>query len=256
VGRTFDNYNIGSTAGSPGFRIARGEGMMHRGAMKPVVNEGAAYTPGEELANALTHGLGLALSIAGLAVLVSSTALRGDGWSVTSTAIFGTTLVLLYTTSTLYHSIRGVAVKRLLRKLDHAAIFLLIAGTYTPFLLVNLRGPWGWSLFGVIWGLAVAGVVVKFRLAGRFKVGSTLLYLGMGWLILIALRPMLRAVPDRALWLLLAGGLCYSVGAVFYLAKRLRYHHAIWHLFVLGGSVCHFFAVWAAVVPRAGAVSG
>ncbi len=224
--------------------------------MKPAVNEAAAYTPGEELANALTHGVGAALSVAGLAVLVVSTALRGDVWSVTSTAIFGVSLVLLYTTSTLYHSLRGAERKRLLRKFDHAAIFLLIAGTYTPFLLVNLRGPWGWSLFGVIWGLAVAGMVVKFWLAGRFRLGSTLLYLAMGWLVLIATRPMLQTVPSAGLWLLLAGGLCYSVGTVFYLWKRLRYHHAIWHLFVLGGSICHFFAVWAAVMPPPGAVSG
>ncbi len=240
----------------PGFGIASGREELQRGAMKPAVNEGAAYTPGEELANALTHGLGLALSIAGLAVLVTLAAWRGDVWGVTSTAIFGATLVVLYTSSTLYHSMRGAPVKRLLRKFDHAAIFLLIAGTYTPFLLVNLRGPWGWSLLGVIWGLAVAGVVLKFWLAGRFKLGSTLLYLGMGWLIVIALRPMLRTVPENALWLLLAGGLCYSVGTVFYLWKKLPYHHAVWHLFVLGGSVCHFFAVFAAVIPRAAAISG
>jgi hemolysin III len=224
--------------------------------MKSVVNERSGYSPGEELANALTHGIGLALSIAGLVVLVSLSAARGDVWGVVSTAVFGATLVLLYLTSTLYHSLRGEQLKRLLRKFDHAAIFLLIAGTYTPFLLVNLRGPWGWSLLGVIWALAVAGVVVKFWLAGRFKLGSTLLYLGMGWLIVIALRPMLRTVPEGALWLLLAGGLCYSAGTVFYLWKRLPYHHAVWHLFVLGGSACHFFAVFAAVIPRAAAISG
>lgn len=240
----------------PGFGIASGREERQRGVMKPAVNEGAAYTPREELANALTHGLGLALSIAGLAVLVTLAAWRGDVWGVTSTAIFGVTLVTLYTSSTLYHSLRGAQVKRLLRKFDHAAIFLLIAGTYTPFLLVNLRGPWGWSLLGVIWGLAAAGVVLKFWLAGRFKLGSTLLYLGMGWLIVIALRPMLRTVPENALWLLLAGGLCYSVGTVFYLWKKLPYHHAVWHLFVLGGSVCHFFAVFTAVIPRAAAISG
>jgi hemolysin III len=224
--------------------------------MKRSVNEAAGYTSAEELANAATHGFGLALSIAGLATLVAWAVVRADAWTVTSAAIFGATLVLLYTTSTLYHSLPGEGRKRLLRKFDHAAIFLLIAGTYTPFLLVNLRGPWGWSLFGVIWALAVAGVVLKFWLAGRFKLGSTLLYLGMGWLIMIALRPMLRTVPEEALWLLLAGGLSYSAGTVFYLWKRLPYHHAVWHLFVLGGSVCHFFAVWAAIIPRAAAISG
>lgn len=210
---------------------------------------GAAYTPGEELANALTHGIGIALSVAGLAVLVALAGLRGGAWQVTSAAIFGATLVLLYTASTLYHSLRGEQLKRLLRKFDHAAIFLLIAGTYTPFLLVSLRGPWGWSLFGIIWALAVAGVTMKFWFAGRFRVLSTLLYLAMGWLVVIALRPMLRAVPATGLWLLLAGGLSYTLGTAFYVSRRLPYHHAIWHLFVLGGSVCHFFAVMSAVIP-------
>jgi hemolysin III len=206
-------------------------------------------SPGEELANTLTHGLGLVLSVAGLATLVTAASGRGDAWSITATAIFGTTLVLLYTASTLYHSFRDERWKRLLRKFDHAAIFLLIAGTYTPFLLVNLRGPWGWSLFGVIWGLAVAGVAVKFWFTGRFRILSTLLYLGMGWLVVIALRPMLQAVTPAGLWLLLAGGLAYTVGTVFYAWKRLPYHHAIWHLFVLGGSGCHYFAVYSAVLP-------
>jgi hemolysin III len=216
-------------------------------AAKPV----ARYTPGEELANALTHGVGIALSIAGLAVLVTLASLRGDAWHITSTAIFGATLVVLYTASTLYHSFRGERMKRLLRKFDHAGIFLLIAGTYTPFVLVSLRGPWGWSLFGVIWGLAIAGVTVKCWLTGKFEIISTLLYLAMGWLVVIALRPMLHAVPRAGLWLLLAGGLSYTAGTIFYGWKRLPYHHAIWHLFVLGGSVCHFFAVFAAVVPSA-----
>ncbi|MSU25256.1 MAG: hemolysin III family protein [Opitutus sp.] len=212
-----------------------------------------AYTPGEERANALTHGLGAALSVAGLVVLVTLASRSGDAWRVTATAIFGATLVLLYTASTLYHSFRDERLKKILRKFDHAGIFLLIAGTYTPFLLVNLRGPWGWSLFGIIWTLAVAGVALKFWFTGRFRVASTLLYIGMGWLVVVALRPMLRAVPATALWLLLVGGLFYTVGTVFYLWKRLPYHHAVWHLFVLGGSACHFFAVIAAVLPAAAA---
>ena len=214
------------------------------------------YTRGEELANVWTHGIGAALSAVGFGVLVTLTGRHGDVWRVTATAIFGGTLVLLYLSSTLYHSFRGEQVKRLLRKFDHASIFLLIAGTYTPFLLVNLRGPWGWSLLGVIWGLAIAGVALKFWLTGRFRIASTLLYVGMGWLVLIALRPLMRAISTEALWLLVAGGLCYTVGTVFYLWKRLPYHHAIWHLFVLGGSVCHFFAVWAAVLPPAAPASG
>lgn len=211
------------------------------------------YTPREELANALTHGIGAVLSVAGLAVITTFAGLRSDAWTVTATAIFGATLVLSYTASTLYHALRGDHRKRLLRKFDHATIFLLIAGTYTPFLLVNLRGAWGWSLFGVIWGLAIAGVAMKFWFTGRFRVASTLLYLAMGWLVVVAARPMLHAVAPAGLWLLLAGGLSYTVGTIFYLWKRLPYHHAVWHLFVLGGSACHFCAVWAAVIPSANA---
>lgn len=204
----------------------------------------AQYTPREELANALTHGLGLLLSIAGLVLLVTISALRSDAWAVTSTAIFGTTLVLLYTTSTLYHSFRRESLKRLLRKLDHAAIFLLIAGTYTPFLLISLRGAWGWSLFGVVWGLAVVGVALKFWFTGRFRLLSTLIYVGMGWLVIVAIRPLIHALPAGGLWLLFAGGFCYTGGAVFYLMKRVPYHHAVWHLWVLAGSACHWAAVF------------
>ena len=216
--------------------------------MKPEINLPAAYTLAEERVHVLTHALGLALSIAGLTLLVWMSALRGNVWSITTTAIFGATLVLLYTTSVIYHSAHSVERKRLLRKFDHAAIFLLIAGTYTPFLLVNLRGVWGWSLFGVIWTLALAGITLKFWFTGRFRLASTLLYIGMGWLVVVAVRPMLQAVPPAALWLLLAGGLSYTGGTVFYLRKSMPYHHAIWHLFVLGGSVCHFFAVLVGVV--------
>jgi len=137
------------------------------------------------------------------------------------------------------------------RKIDHAAIFVLIAGSYTPFLLVNLRGPWGWSLFGIVWGLAAAGMVLKFWFTGRFRFASTLLYLGMGWLLVVATRPLLTVVPPTGLWLLLAGGLCYTGGTVFYLWKSRRYHHAVWHGCVLAGSICHFFAVLRSVVPPA-----
>jgi len=210
------------------------------------------YSPGEELANRLTHGLGAVFSAAGLVLLVAFSARHGDAWQVVSTAIFGTTLVLLYTASTLYHSVRDERRKLLLRKFDHAAIFLLIAGSYTPFVLVTLRGPWGWSLFGVVWGLAIAGVVLKFWFAGRFKLLSTLLYIGMGWLVMVALKPLMAALPAGGLHLLVAGGLCYTGGAVFYLWRRLPYNHAIWHLFVLGGSACHWAAVFRYVVPGAG----
>lgn len=214
------------------------------------------YSPAEELANAITHGIGIVLSLIGLVLLVTMAGVHGDAWHVVSAAIFGATLVLLYTASTLYHSFRHPETKRLLRKFDHAGIFLLIAGTYTPFLLVSLRGPWGWSLFGVVWGLGLSGVIMKFWLAGRFKVLSTMIYLGMGWIVVIALRPMIAAVPAGGLWLLLAGGLCYTGGTVFYLWKRLPYHHAVWHLFVLAGSICHWISIYGYVVPRGAGVSG
>jgi len=208
------------------------------------------YTRGEEIANSLTHGLGLGLSVAGLSVLVTFAALWGDGWRVIGCAIFGASLVLLYGASTLYHALRASRIKHWLRVLDHAAIFVLIAGTYTPFLLANLRGPWGWSLFGVVWALAVVGIILKLFLTGRFHLFSTLTYLFMGWLILIAFKPLVEALPLGSLAMLLAGGLAYSAGTVFYLWDRLPYHHAVWHVFVLAGSVCHFFAVLGVIVSR------
>jgi hemolysin III len=205
----------------------------------------------EELANSVTHGLGVLLSVVGLGVLVVYAAMNGNAWHVVSTAIFGTTLVLLYTTSTLYHGLRGARLKQRLQKFDHAAIFLLIAGSYTPFVLVTLRGPWGWSLFGIIWALAVAGVTIKFWLAGRYRLVSTVIYVLMGWLVMVAIKPLAAALPAGGLKLLVAGGLCYTGGAAFYLWKRLPYHHAIWHLCVLAGSACHWAAVFLYVVPRA-----
>jgi hemolysin III len=217
--------------------------MPIRVQLKPV-----NYTRGEEIANSLTHGLGLVLSIAGLSVLVAFAALRGDAWTVVGCAVFGASLVLLYAASTLYHALRTPRVKQWLRVLDHGAIFLLIAGTYTPFLLVSLRGPWGWSLFGVIWALAVAGIVLKLFFTGRFRLLSTLIYLFMGWLALAAFKPLVAALPQGSLVMLVAGGVAYTAGTLFYMWKRLPYHHAVWHLFVLAGSVCHFFAVLGSVV--------
>lgn len=207
------------------------------------------YPPSEERANRLTHGLGAVLSVAGLVWLVVAAVLHGDAWHITSSAIFGSTLVLLYGASTLYHSFQREDTRRLLRKFDHAAIFLLIAGSYTPFTLVTLRGPWGWSMFGVVWGLALAGIILKFWFAGRFNIISTLIYLGMGWLVLIALKPLIAALPPPGFRWLLAGGACYSGGTVFYLWEKLPYHHAIWHLFVLGGSICHWIAIYGSVLP-------
>lgn len=211
-----------------------------------------AHRPHEELANRLTHGLGAALSTAGLVLMVFFSHRYGDTWQVVSTAIFGVSLVLLYTSSTLYHSFHDEPRKQLLQKFDHAAIFLLIAGTYTPFVLVTFRGPWGWSLFGVVWGLALIGMTLKFWYAGRFRLVSTLIYVGMGWLVMIAIKPLMAALPAGGLRLLIAGGLCYTGGAVFYIWKRLPYQHAVWHLFVLAGSACHWAAVFVYIVPRSG----
>jgi hemolysin III len=212
---------------------------------------GSRYTLGEEIAHAVTHGIGVLLSVAGLALLVTYAALFGDVWHITSCSIYGATLILLYTASTLYHGIPMPNAKRLLQRFDHAAIFLLIAGTYTPFTLVNLRGSWGWTLFGLVWGFAVIGVVLELLRTERLKWLSLTLYLGLGWLVVIAIKPLIDAVEIGGIILLLAGGLCYSLGVIFYIWKRLAYHHAVWHLFVLAGSVLHFFSVFFYVVPAA-----
>ena len=202
----------------------------------------------EELANVITHGVGLALSIAGLVVLLILAAMHGGPRLIVSCAIYGSTLVCLYAASTLYHGIPSPRRKRALRIFDHSAIYLLIAGTYTPFLLVNLRGGWGWSLFGIVWGLAMAGILFKFLFVDRFSFFSTLLYLLMGWLVLIALKPLLASVPSTGLRWLFAGGLLYSLGVVFYAWKNLPFNHVIWHLFVLAASTCHYLAVLYSVI--------
>ncbi len=197
----------------------------------------------EELYNSITHIVGAALALAGLAVLVVSASLRGDVWRIVSFSVYGATLCLLYSSSALYHSTGG-RVKKFLRVIDHQAIYLLIAGTYTPFTLVTLRGAWGWSLFGVIWGLAVFGVVLDSLHGKGRRIPQLAIYLVMGWLILIALGPLLRGLPFWGLFWLAAGGLFYTSGVTFYLMdERFRYFHAVWHLFVLAGSLSHYFAV-------------
>ncbi|MBL3590209.1 MAG: hemolysin III family protein [gamma proteobacterium endosymbiont of Lamellibrachia anaximandri] len=210
----------------------------------------ARYSLGEEIAHAVTHGVGIPLSIAGLVILVTFSSLYGDAWHIISSTVYGVTLILCYTASTLYHGIPLPRAKQLLRQLDHASIFLLIAGTYTPFTLVNLRGPWGWTLFGLVWGIALAGMALELIARKRYKRLSISLYLGLGWLVVIAIQPMLESVGTGGLLLLLAGGLCYSLGVIFYVWKRLAYHHAVWHLFVLGGSIFHFFSILFYVVPN------
>jgi len=208
------------------------------------------YSVGEEIANSITHGVGALLSIGGLAVLVGFASLRGDAWHIASCSIFGTTLILLYVASTLYHSIPMPDVKVILRMIDHSAIYLLIAGTYTPFLLVNLRGPWGWSLLATIWGIAIVGILLKTTSFGRLPGVSLSLYLAMSWLIIIAIKPMLAVLDRGGLELLLLGGLTYTAGIIFYCWEKLPYSHAIWHLFVLAGSCFHFFAILFYVIPN------
>ncbi len=207
------------------------------------------YTHHEEIANSLTHGIGILLSIVGLAVLVRFSTLRGDAWHIVSCSIYGATLILLYTASTLYHSVPIPRIKGLLRTIDHSAIYLLIAGTYTPFMLVNLRGPWGWSIFGTIWGIAILGIILKTTSFGRLPGISLGFYLTMGWIIVIAIKPMLAVLDKGGLELLILGGLAYTVGVVFYVWEKLPYSHAIWHLFVLAGSAFHFFAILFYVIP-------
>lgn len=202
-----------------------------------------AYSHREEIANSITHGLGTLLSIAGLAVLVVLAVLYGDVWRVVSFSIYGSTLILLYLASTLYHSFRNPRLKKILRVVDHAAIYILIAGTYTPFMLVSLHGPWGWSLFGTIWGLALAGIIFKIFFIGRFKKLSVLIYILMGWLCLVALREMLIHIPTGGMIWLAAGGLFYTAGTIFYAWRSLPYGHAVWHLFVLAGSISHYFSI-------------
>lgn len=202
----------------------------------------------DEIANALTHGLGAAAALAGGAVLITLAAIHGDGWQLAGAIVFGITLLLLYTASTLYHAIQHPIAKGRLKVFDHCAIYLLIAGTYTPFTLIGLRGPWGWGLFAAIWTIALAGVVFKLFHTGRFPRLSTALYVAMGWLVVVAIKPMLASIDVWTLGWLLAGGVFYTLGTYFYHRESIPYAHAIWHLFVIAGSVCHFVAVAAQVV--------
>ncbi|SFW41988.1 PAQR family membrane homeostasis protein TrhA [Luteibacter sp. UNCMF366Tsu5.1] len=209
------------------------------------------YPFGEEIASSVIHGIGWVLSIAGLAVLVAFSAMQGDARAVVASSVFGTTLILLYTASTLYHSVPGVAAKRVLRTLDHIAIFLLIAGTYTPFTLLALPGAWGWGLFGTIWALALIGSAAELGLLKRYRKAAVAMYVAMGWVALVAVEPLRANVPAGGLVLLFGGGVAYTAGVPFYVARRLPYHHAIWHLFVLVGSVLHYLAVLLYVIPGA-----
>lgn len=201
-------------------------------------------TRAEEITNAVLHGIGLALAIVALPVLIIFANMYGDTWHLVGFIIYGVTLITLYFSSTLYHSVPRGKWKKVLRVLDHASIFLLIAGTYTPVTLTVMRGPWGWTIFGIVWGIALTGIILKIFFMDRLRYLSLVLYAGMGWIIVIAVKPLLESINTTSLAYLIAGGLAYTAGIGFYAWKRLPFGHAIWHLFVLAGSICHFFTVF------------
>lgn len=211
--------------------------------LQPLELEERPQSIGEEIANSVSHGLGLLAALAAFPVLVIAAHHRGDAAGTAGASVFATTMVLLYLTSTLFHALPRCRAKRVFQILDHAAIFLLIAGTYTPFTLGVLRGDLGWTLFGLVWGLAMVGTVLKALGGVRYTMVSTWVYLAMGWLILIAAKTVWTLVPNWGLFWLLAGGIAYTAGAVFFMAERIRYFHFVWHLFVIAGSSCHFIAV-------------
>ncbi len=201
------------------------------------------YTVGEEIANAVTHGIGVLLAIAALVLLVVFSSIHGNATAVVSFTVYGSTLVILYLMSTIYHSLPRGKAKDVFEILDHSSIFLLIAGTYTPFALVTLKGAKGWTIFGIIWGLAIAGIVMKVFLVKKFVILSTLMYILMGWMAIFILKDIMVSVPLNGVILLVLGGVAYTMGAFFYVWRKMPYNHAIWHLFVLAGSVFHFFTI-------------
>lgn len=211
------------------------------------------YSRGEELAHCATHVLGVVASLAGIAWLLATAVANGASpWRASGGVIFGASALLLFTTSVLYHGSTSPRLKPRLRLLDHSAIYVLIAGTYTPFALGVLGGRWGWTLFGLVWGLALAGIAAKLTLGFRFPLASTLLYLAMGWIGVVVARPLMQSLTPAELTWIVAGGLAYTAGVPFYLWKNRRYSHAVWHLFVLAGVACHFVAVLSVMAPRAG----
>jgi hemolysin III len=206
----------------------------------------------DETLNSITHGFGALLSAAGLILLLVYASMHdADGWKIVSFAIFGASLIIMYLASAFFHGVRSKKLKQYLNKFDHASIYILIAGTYTPFTLVTLRGAWGWSIFGVIWGLALAGVIYKlFFYKDKHRVLSAFLYIFMGCIIVVAMDPLVRAIPPGGLYWILAGGVIYISGVYFYIRDNKRFNHLIWHFFVLGGSIAHFFAIFLYVLPH------
>ena len=207
------------------------------------------YSVGEEIANSVTHGAGVALSIVALTLLIVFAAMYGNGWHLASAIVYGVSLVLEYTASTLYHAMPGPRAKHVFKIIDHAGIYLLIAGTYTPFTLVVMRDNGGWWMFSIVWALAIAGIVMEAAWVYRPKWLSAAVYLGLGWFVVVAIKPLIEGLAPGGLWLLIAGGLCYTMGTAFYVLKKVKYMHMVWHLWVLAGSVCHFLAVMLYVLP-------
>jgi hemolysin III len=207
------------------------------------------YKLSEEIAHSIIHGIGIVLAITALAVLTSYASVFGTARHIVSCSIYGATLIILYSASTLYHSIQHRHVKKILRIFDHSAIFLLIAGSYTPFLLISMGGALGWSFFGIIWGLAALGITLQLHLIEKHKVLVVLLYIAMGWSVITVIKPLVAAIPTIGLIFLIVGGLAYTLGTIFYAWNRLPYNHAIWHGFVLAGSIFHFFSIFYSVIP-------
>ncbi|MFA6940295.1 MAG: hemolysin III family protein [Clostridiaceae bacterium] len=206
------------------------------------------YTKKENLVNAITHGIGAALAVAALVILIVFSSIYGDAWYVVSFTIYGVSLVLLYTISTLYHSLTGYKAKKVFQIMDHSSIYILIAGTYTPILLTVLRSPKGWVIFGVIWGLTILGIAIQPFIINKHDIISTVIYIIMGWLIVTQLGSLVRAIPRISVIFLILGGVLYTLGAVLYLVKKIPYNHGIWHLFVLAGSIFHFFTILFLVI--------
>ncbi len=206
------------------------------------------YTLGEEIFNSVSHGTGGLLAIAGTAVLIVFSAIYSNAWGVVSASIYGASLIILYTMSTLYHAITNKKAKAFFRIMDHNTIFFLIAGTYTPITLVPLRGALGWALFGIVWGAAILGIVFNSIDLEKFRKPSVVCYVAMGWVIIIAIKPMLERVNALSLWFLLIGGLFYTFGIIFYVKKNKKYFHSVWHLFTIAGSVFHYFAILMMII--------
>ena len=229
---------------------------MSKAGSLDTVNSMNGHTVKEEIANAITHGIGAVLSVVALVALVVYSAEGADPYRIVGVSIFGATMLLMYCASTLYHAFPHPNIKHVMRICDHCSIYLLIAGTYTPICLVSMRGPWGWTMLAILWGIALFGCIFKLFFVGRCEKFSVGLYVAMGWMAVIAIKPTLEMVPGPAMIMMALGGLTYTSGVIFYLWDRLPYNHAIWHLFVLGGSTMHFLAIfwWVLPVPVEGAV--